>query len=221
MDIKIKHKPSYSLAVVNLEAGESISAESGAMLSMSSNISIKTSSGGIIEGFRRSLFGGESFFTNLFTAEKAPGEVCLAPALPGDILNIPLDGELIIQGTSYLASSPDIFLDTKYKGFKGLFSSEGMFMLKAQGTGNLLINCFGAIHPIEVDGEYIVDTGHVVAFEPTIDYTVTRVGSWFSTFFSGEGLVSRFSGKGKLWIQSRNPDAYGKHVGNLLPPRRQ
>jgi len=219
MDIKIAHQPSYAMAVCNLEEGESIKAESGAMLSMSSNVDIATSSGGVFKGLKKALLGGESFFTNVFTAKDAPGEVCLAPTMPGDIVNIPMDGELIIQGTSFLASDTEIDLDTKYKGFKGLFSGEGMFMLKASGRGNILVNCFGAIHPVEVDGEYIVDTGHVVAFESTLDYKVKSVGGIMATLFSGEGLISRFSGKGKLWIQSRNPDAYGKLLGSHLPPR--
>ena len=58
-----------------------------------------------------------------------------------------------------------------------------------------------------------------VSFEPTLDFKIQRVGSWFSTFFSSEGLVCRFEGQGKLFIQSRNPQEFGSLVGSKLPPR--
>lgn len=219
MQVTIEHKPSYALAVCRLDVGERVKAESGAMVSMSSNVEIETSSGGIRKGLKRALFGGESFFQNVFTARDAPGEVTFAPTLPGDIKEIALDGDLIIQGTSYLASSPSITVDSKFKGFKGLFSGEGMFMLKASGAGDLIINSFGAIHEVDVDGSYIVDTGHIVAFEPKLEYKVKRVGGWVSTIFSGEGLVCRFEGSGKLWLQTRHPSEFGKAIGGKLPAK--
>ncbi len=219
MQIDIQHRPSYALAICNLDAGEQVKGESGAMVSMSSHVKIETTSGGIGKGLKRMLLGGESFYQNTFTAEGAPGEVTLAPTLPGDIIHIPLDGELIVQGTSYLASSPAITVDSKFKGFKGLFSGEGMFMLKCSGQGELLLNAFGAIHEVDVDGEYIVDTGHIVAFQPSIDFKIARVGGWVATIFSGEGLVCRFNGKGKLYLQSRHPGEFGSLIGGKLPPR--
>jgi uncharacterized protein (TIGR00266 family) len=218
MEIKIEYRPSYALAVCHLDAGERIKAESGAMVSMSDNVSMTTESGGIGKGLKRALLGGESFFQNTFTAKDKPGEVTLAPTLPGDITHFPLDGELILQGNSYLASSPEIEQNVQSQGLKGLFS-EGLFMLKLKGQGDLLFNSFGGIQEVEVDGEYIVDDGHVVAFEPSLTYKVKRVGGWVATLFSGEGLVNRFSGKGKLWLQSRNPQVFGKYIGSKLPPR--
>lgn len=219
MEIQVQHRPGYALAVCSLATGESLKAESGAMVSMSSNIRVQTGSGGLGRGLKRALLGGESFFLNTFTAEKAPGEVTLAPSLPGDIHCLPLDGSLTIQGTSYLGGSPDVSVDTQFKGLKGLFSGEGVFMLKAQGRGKLLISCFGALHEMHIDGEYVIDTGHVVAFDPGLDYSVTRVGGWAATFFSGEGLVSRFRGTGRLWLQTRNPRAFGSLLGSRLTAR--
>ncbi len=206
------------MAVCWLAVSESVMAESGAMVSMSPNINIASVAGGVTKGLKRRLLGGESFFQNTFTAQDAPGEVALAPALPGDIVRIRLDGEAIVQGSSYLASSPAIAVDTKFKGFKGFFSGEGAFMLKASGTGDLLVNAFGAIHEMDVDGEVVVDTGHVVAFDSGLDFRIRRVGGWIATLFSGEGLVCRFHGKGRIWMQSRNPKAYGSLIGRLLPP---
>jgi uncharacterized protein (TIGR00266 family) len=219
VQVSIEHKPSYALAVCKLAAGEAVRAESGAMMSMSSNVRVQTASGGVGAGLKRMFLGGESFFQNTFTAEGAPGEVTFAPTLPGDIVRLPIAGDLVIAKTGYLASSPAVAIDTKFQGMRGLFSGRGLFMLKASGTGDILLSAFGAIHEVAMDGEYIVDTGHLVAFESTLEYSVRRVGGWFATIFSGEGLVTRFRGRGRLWIQTRNPRAFGQAVGRKLPPR--
>jgi uncharacterized protein (TIGR00266 family) len=224
MEINIAYRPSYALAIVGLGMNESIVAEGGAMVSMSSNMSIKTSrgaaSGGLLKSLKRAVLGGESFFMNTFTANGGAGEITLAPTLPGDIQTLTMTGpSLMIQSTSYLASSPGIVLDTKWGGMKTLFGGEGLFMLKATGQGQVIVNSFGAIHEIPINGPYIVDSGHIVAFEETLTFEVKKVGSWKATLLSGEGLVCLFNGKGRLWIQSRNPRAFGGLVGHKLPPR--
>jgi len=225
MEIKIEYRPSYALAIVGLGTNESIVAEGGAMVSMSSNMGIQTSrgaagAGGLLKSLARSVLGGESFFMNTFTAQGGAGEITLAPTLPGDIQVLPMTGPtLIIQSTCYLASTPGITIDTKWGGMKTLFGGEGLFMLKASGQGQVIVNSFGAIHEVPVNGPYIVDSGHIVAFEETLTFEVKRVGGWKATLFSGEGLVCLFNGKGRLWIQSRNPKAFGAAVGGKLPPR--
>ena len=228
MQINVEYRPSFALAIVKLTAEESLVAEAGAMVSMSSNVQIKTSSraasggkGGLLKSLKRATFGGESFFMNTYTAQGGEGEITLAPTLPGDILTIPMTGpSLMIQGSSYMASAPGITIDTKWGGFKTLFGGEGLFMLKASGTGDIIVTSFGAIHQLNLNGPYIVDTGHIVAFDETLSFEVKRVGSWKATSFSGEGLVTVFNGQGRLWIQSRNPKEFGHTIGSKLPPRR-
>jgi len=84
----------------------------------------------------------------------------------------------------------------------------------------VLVNAFGAIETYELDGEVIVDTGHLVAFEAGINYEVTKASrGWIASFLSGEGLVLRMRGRGRLYLQSRNPKEYGRAVGSELPPR--
>jgi uncharacterized protein (TIGR00266 family) len=227
MQTKIEYRPSYALAVVDLAQNETVVAESGAMVSMTSNIAIQTGSraasggGGILKALKRSVLGGEAFFMNTFTAQGGPGQVTFAPTLPGDVLSLPMAGpSIVIQRSSYMASSPTVAIDTSWQGFKGFFGGESLFMLKASGQGEVIVNSFGAIHEIPLAGPYIVDTGHIVAFDETLTFQVKKVGSWKATFFSGEGLVTVFNGKGRLWIQSRNPQAFGHTVGRKLPPRR-
>jgi uncharacterized protein (TIGR00266 family) len=117
-----------------------------------------------------------------------------------------LDGtrSLMVQASSYLASSGDVRVKTKFGGLKSLFSGEGAFWLIISGTGNLWVNCYGAIHEVDVQGAYIVDTGHIVAFDDSLDYKIKGSGSLKSTLLSGEGLTCHFNGHGKLFIQSRN-----------------
>jgi len=211
MNHEILYGPSYSLARVRLEAGEEINAEAGAMVSMSSGIEMQTSAkGGLLSGLKRSLLGGESFFINTFAAA-APGEVTFAPPLPGDIMHIELTSvALMVQSTSYLASTPGLTVDTKWAGAKGFFAKEGLFLLKVSGRGHLFVSSYGAIHevPLAAGESYTLDNGHMVAFDESVNYNVRRVGGMKSTLFSGEGLVCTFTGPGRVFLQTRSEDAF-------------
>ncbi len=219
--------PAYTLCICHLDPNEQVMAESGAMVTQDAHVQMQTSAtqgkgvGGFLKAIGRSMFLGESFFRNTFTAVNAPGEVSFAPALPGDIVTYELvpGKDLIIQQTSYLASTTSVEIQTKWGGFKSMFSGEGAFWIRAYGQGPVALTAFGGIKEVDVDGAFVIDTGHIVAFESTLSYQVKRVGSWFSTFFSAEGLVCRFSGKGKLFMQTRNPLEFGRNVGSKLPPR--
>ncbi|MCC5814938.1 MAG: TIGR00266 family protein [Leptospira sp.] len=221
MNIELQYKPAYAIARVNLSAGESVKAESGAMVSMSSNVKIKTGraqSGSLLKSLKVMALGGESFWMNTFTAENNPGEVILAPTLPGDVQKLDLQGTVFVQSTSFLASEIGIELDTKFQGMKGFFSGESLFFLKCSGRGALILSSYGGIEEIDVDGEIIVDTGHIVAFEEGLNYRIQKFGGWKSFFLGGEGLTMRFSGKGKMWIQTRNTPDLGKWFREVLPP---
>jgi uncharacterized protein (TIGR00266 family) len=224
---EIQYRPTHSLATAHLEPGESVRAEASAMVSMTRNLSITTdgpmrSGGGLLRSFKRAMLGGETFFTNSFTAQGTPGHVTLAPTLSGDMLAIELrPGEpLFIQGSSYVAAPDSVQLDTRWQGLKGFFSGESLFFLEASGSGPVLVNAFGAIEAFELDGEVIVDTGHLVAFGAGISYEVTKASrGWIAAYLSGEGLVLRMTGRGRVYIQTRNPSEYGKAVASRLPPR--
>lgn len=227
MQIEIQYNPAHSLATVHLEAGESIRAEASAMVAMSSNINVSTnalhrSGGGLFGGLKRAVLGGESFFQNLYTAQSSGAHVSLAPSLCGSMVvhQLQTGEDLFIQGTSYVAAPDSVQLDTKFQGMKGFLSGETLFFLHATGQGPILLNAFGAIEERELDGELIVDTGHLVAFTQGINYSIGKASrGWIDSFLSGEGLVLRMQGRGKVWIQSRNPSAFGTTVGRLLPPR--
>jgi len=231
MQIEIGYRPAQSMARVLLQPNEAIRAESGAMVGMSTNINIQTGmnqqgGGGVMSGIMSGLkrmVAGESFFQNTFTAQGGPGEVLLSHALCGDIVEIPMTPQgFFIQSSSYIASSPWVNLDTKVGGFKSFFAGEGVFILKAtaQQDATLLVGAFGGIQELQCNGDLVIDTGHLVCWDSTLEYSVGKSASgWIASFLSGEGLVCHFKGQGRIWIQTRNPGEYGGLVGRMLPPR--
>ncbi len=229
MQQKILYSPAFSMAEIELQEGESVVVESGSMVGMSDNMDIKTSVGGTGRGFFgrifaflaaliRKVFGGESIFLNTYTPQSGPGKLLVSPSLAGDIIHKKVEGgTFYVQGSAYLASSPELSVKTKWMGLKSLFGGEGLFLLQTEGTGDLWFNCYGAIKEMEIDGDYIVDTGHIVAFEDSLDFKVKAVGGLKSTLMSGEGLVTHFSGKGRLYIQTHNLGSLVGWVTPLLP----
>ena len=225
MQIEIVHGPGNAAARLTLAAGETCTAEGGAMIAMSGDMAIQTSThnkgkGGLLRAAKRML-AGESFFLNHFTAGRQGGELWLATTLAGDMLPYELKGEtLIVQGGSYVASEPGVKIDLGWQGFKSLLSGESIFWLHLSGTGKVVLNSFGAIYAVPVKGDYIVDTGHIVSFNETLDFKISKAGrSWLASMLGGEGLVCRFSGQGTVWCQSHNPKSFGGVLGPLLRPR--
>ncbi len=205
MDYVVHSQPSYSLVEITLDPGEQLVTESGAMAWMTENMRAETSArGGIMSGLSRSVLGGESFFQNTYEAEGGQGTIGLAPGQPGDILAYEMRGrELLLERGAYLASTPDVKTNSDFQGLRGLFN-EGMFILRVSGTGTLFFNAYGDIREIDVDGTYVVDNGHAVAWEPTLNYRLTRAAKIRSFLFSDQ-IIMEFSGRGRLWVQSRNP----------------
>ena len=223
MKHEILHRPSFAMAQITLDRDECLQAEPGAMVSMSNTIHMDTQArGGILKGLRRSVLGSESFFINTFTARDR-GTLEIAPPTPGDIDTLELTGESIfIQSGSFLAATTGIDIDTKWGGAKTFFSSEGLFMLRCRGTGTVFVSSYGAIHRIalEPSEEYTVDTGHMVAFEESVKYTVGRTGSWKSTFLGGEGLVCKLEGPGRFYMQTRSSEAFVEWLARRLPTKK-
>ena len=208
---RIEHNPAYSFLILNLEAYQKVIVEAGGMAAMDSSISMKSKMrGGFMKSVGRML-GGESLFLSEFTAQRGAGELYISPGVPGDIRHYYLDGSrgLVVQSSGFVASGENIEIDTKFQGFKGFFSGESLFLLKATGTGDFWFSSYGAIIEVDVQNNYVVDTGYIVAFEDSLNYNVEMMGGLSfkglkTGILGGEGLVCRFTGQGKLWLQSRN-----------------
>ncbi len=212
MDYNIVCNPTYSALEVDLQTGESIVAESGAMAWMTGNMKTTTTTGGgMFAGLKRKLLTGESFFQNTFSPEAGPGSVTLVPGSSGDIVPLELDdGELLLEKGAYLASDQGVTCDSKWDGLKGVFN-EGMFVLRVTGTGTVFFHSYGRVEPVDVDGEYVVDNGYAVAWEPTLNYRITR-GKKIRSFLFSDQLILRFSGRGRVWVQSRSPSVLANWV---------
>ncbi len=216
-EYSIDHRPDFALITVQVRSGETIKIEASAMAAMDTNMKMKTKMRG---GLGRFL-SGESIFINEFTADGGPGEILIAPGAPGDTEHVYLDGDTIyLQNSGFVACGMDVKVESKWQGFmKGFFGGEGLFLVRCSGKGDLWFNTFGAMIPIDVDGEYVVDNGHIVAFTEGLEYKVTKVAGYKSLFLSGEGLVCRFNGQGRVWIQTRQVPAFARWVSPFRPSK--
>ncbi|MGF1489837.1 MAG: TIGR00266 family protein [Prochloraceae cyanobacterium] len=207
---EIQHNPAYASLIINLEKDRTVLVEASAMAAMDSNFTMKSKvKGGLMKGVKRML-SGESLFINEFTSTGSAGQIYISPGVPGDIQHYYITSEnaLMIQSSGFVASSPTVEIDSKFQGFKGFFSGEALFLLRAIGEGSIWFSSYGAIIEVPVKGEYIVDTGYIVAFEDTLNYNVEVIGGLSfknlkTGILGGEGLVCRFSGEGKVWVQTR------------------
>ena len=221
MQTNILYRPAYSLTTIKLGPNEEVRVEGGSMVSMSADLTLETKAeGGLLKSLARSVLGGESFFVNTYRASAQGGELNVAPSLPGDMAALNLTGEtLLVQSGSFVACEKTVTLDTAWGGAKTFFASEGLIMLRASGTGQLILSSYGAIHEMELAAgqHYIIDTGHLVAFSANIGFQVKRVGGIKSTLFSGEGLVVDLTGPGRVLLQTRSTDAFLSWLIPKLP----
>jgi len=225
MDYEIKYSPSYSMLVVKLKPGESITGEAGAMTYMTPNLEIKTRKReeGILKSLKVAILGQQSFFVNDYIARDGAGEIGLVSAPLGDIVKLDVNSKngYIVQQSAYIASTPGVTLDTQWQGFvKGIFG-QSLFMVKIEGEGQVFLNSFGALdkHTLKPGETIIVDNYHLVAFTNTCEYTVKKFGGLKSTILGGEGLVTEIKGPGDVYIQTKNLREFVEWLWTLIGPR--
>jgi uncharacterized protein (TIGR00266 family) len=213
VELNIRNGHVFATAEVMLESNEAILAESGSMVLYDSAIEgapTLHAAGGITAMFRRAA-AGENVITTRYVARGRAGRLVLAPALPGDLAWIEIArGSIVVQSGAFVACEPGVSIDASWQGAKGLFTGVGLILVRATGEGHVLVGGFGGIRCVEVDGEFIVDNGHVVAFDGALTWSVSRFGrSWMTSLIGGEGLICRFLGKGRLWVSSRSAQSFG------------
>lgn len=219
---EVRYPGAFALAVVSLDAEQSICAEAGAMVSMSSNIDLHSELKGGVFGALKRAVGGESAFVSTFTAKGSGGEVTFAPGSPGDIVGIEMNNDrFLVQSSSYLAGDADLIVDTKFGGAKAWLSGEGLFLLEISGRGLLLVSSFGSIHrkTLGRGEQYVIDTGHLVAWEGQMKYNLRKAAKsgFFRSVLSGEGMVAEFEGPGEILIQTRNLSAFAGLLRPFFP----
>jgi uncharacterized protein (TIGR00266 family) len=230
MQYSIEHGPAFAWLRVQLAPGESFQAEAGAMVTRSTSVAMKTKLNAgrgagpfrvlwaFIVALLRKFLAGETMFINEFVAPQG-GEVIVAPSLAGQVMQQRLTGNerLFVQAGSYLASTGNVDTKVRFGGLRTLLGGEGLVLLECAGQGDVFANSYGGITAVPVNGKLVVDTGHIVAFDGTLDFRVRGIGGMKSFLFSGEGLVAEFSGRGTVYVQSRNLGALVGWVGPMLP----
>jgi uncharacterized protein (TIGR00266 family) len=200
--------PSFSVVHVDLDTGESVTAEAGAMQSMASELDMKAvTNGGFFSALGKKLFGGESFFVNRFDNNTGKSlRVSLSQDVPGEIVQRELkEGEeLCLQKGAYLAHTGEVAFKVSWAGFVAWVGGEGLIRLKVRGPGTLWYGAYGGIVPREVVGELKVDDGHLVAWDPSLKLKLALSGGLFGSLFGGEGFVTRLIGNGTVYVQTRS-----------------
>lgn len=226
----IKYEPSFPMLQVKLEPGETLVAEAGAMVARSTTTAMEVRlNAGLQAGFFaklkavavaivRKLVGGETLFVSHFSAPRG-GWVWLAPSLSGSMRHIAMQGQtLLLSRGAFVACAGAIDLGLRWGGLRSILAKEGAFFIEACGHGDLWITSYGAVDEIWVDGEYIVDTGHLLGFDSSLTYRIKGPGGGVMGFIaSGEGLVCELSGRGRALVQSRNTSSLVGWMRNVLP----
>lgn len=196
---------------IELDPGEGVRAEAGAMMYMEDHIEMQTSTGGgLFKGFKR-LFTGESFFITTFLFNgQGKGHVAFGAPYPGKI--IPLDlvelgGRYLCQKDAFLCAAKGIEIEIAFtkKIGAGLFGGEGFILQRLEGDGMVFIHAGGTIIKKDLNPQETlrVDTGCLVAFAPSIDYDIQFIGGFKNALFGGEGIfLARLTGPGTVYLQS-------------------
>lgn len=227
---EITHGPSCAMLRVDLNPGETVVAEAGSMVGRHQPVEMEVKlnaspSAGFVEklvaifvAFIRRVLGGETFFVNHFSTPQ-PASVWIAPVTLGQISYRRMQGEtLVLSAGAYLAHRGDLNMKLRFGGLRGIFAKEGAFFLELSGHGELWFNSFGGVHPIDVNGSYMVDNGHLVGFEGNLDFEIKSAGGgMMGLVASGEGLVCNFTGQGRIYIQSRNTSSLLSWITPHLP----
>ncbi len=207
MLVDIQGKPAFTHLQVALNPGEMLLTEADAMASMDAGLDIRaTLVGGVTGALSRKFLTQESFFINeIVNTRDSTQRLIITKSTPGDILCLELNNQsFYLQPGAFVACTPSVRLSTHWAGVASFVNREGLFRQLATGTGRVWIGAFGALVDKEIDGEFIVDTAHLVAYEPGIKLKLQMAGGVFSSFFGGEGLVTRLSGKGRIILQTRS-----------------
>jgi uncharacterized protein (TIGR00266 family) len=226
MDYKIIGQ-TVPVVEMTLNAGESVYTQSGGMAYQTDGIEMNTNArGGVMKSLGR-MFAGESIFMANYTSNKDGAKVAFASTVPGSVIPIDLSqnpGGYILQKGAFLCAEQNVDTSIAFtkKISAGLFGGEGFILQKATGNGKVFLEVDGdAIEKELAAGEVLkVDTGNVVAFEPSVSYEIERIKGLGNIFLGGEGLfLTRLVGPGKVILQSQNIKDFAGRIIPYIPTR--
>ncbi len=211
--------------ILELDPGETIYSESGAMSWMSGNIQMATNTrGGGLGGMFKRAISGESLFLNEFTSAGGKGIIAFASDFPGKIVPV-LEGQtMIVQKQAFLCAEKTVGLDIHFRKRlgAGFFGGEGFIMQKLTGPGVAFVCLDGEIVEYTLDAGQVlkVDTGHVAMYEPTVEFDIEMVKGFKNILLGGEGLfLTTLRGPGRVWLQTMPTTNLAKAVAGYLPSR--
>lgn len=191
-----------------LENGEKMITEKGAMSWMSPNMKMETSAGGVGKAFGR-MFSGEAMFQNIYTAQGGEGMIAFASSFPGSILTFDIGpgNEMIVQKSGFLASEAGVTLSVFFqkKLGAGLFGGEGFIMQKLSGNGTAFVEIDGhaVTYELAQGQSMVIDTGYLAAMSATCTMEIQKVPGLKNMFFGGEGIFNTVvKGPGTIILQS-------------------
>ena len=209
------------VVICDLEAGEKMITEGGAMSWMTPNMKMETTTNGGIGKALGRAFSGEKMFQNIYTAEGGPGMIAFASSFPGSIIpfEIAPGKEMVFQKSAYLAGEMGVTLSVHFrkKVAAGLFGGEGFIMQKTTGTGVVFAEFDGHVVEYELqDGQQLlIDTGHLAAMTATCSIDIQTVSGAKNMLLGGEGFFNTvITGPGHVWLQTQ-PLA---NVASMLRP---
>ena len=197
------------VVICNLEGGETMLTEKGAMSWMSPNMKMETTTGGGIGKMFGLAFSGESMFINRYTAQGGTGLIAFASSFPGDIraFEIAPGQEIVAQKSAFLASTAgvemSVFFQKRIAG--GLFGGEGFIMQRLSGNGTVFLEFDGHIKEYELapGQQIVVDTGYLAAMTAGCSINIQTVPGVKNMLFGGEGIFNTvITGPGRVWLQS-------------------
>jgi uncharacterized protein (TIGR00266 family) len=211
MQVHTRHTPSFGVARLALESGEVVRVETGTMLATSYGVAVEARPrGGLLGSLARTAMGGDPALVSTCTAPAQGGWIDVAPALPGGLHVVELDGTAgwCLTRDCWLACDGGVRLQARWAGFRTLFGAERGFLLHASGVGRLVLSCYGApdVLSLAADEFVTVDPGHVVGYPDVVQSRLRPIGQGVPrSVRSGAGLVLDFAGPGQVLTQTRSP----------------
>ena len=209
MRAEIRHGDTHPTLVIGLGSGDAVTAEAGTMMAVGDGVTMqRPEEGGVLDSIRKRISDRTPIRVVRYVAETA-GEVTLAPPLPGDIvrISVPEDPLYVVQAGSFVAAHDDVSLRSTSDGEQTLRGEELSF-LQLVGSGSAFIAGYGAVErrTLNRGDQLTADAGHVIAFTG-VSHELETVQGLKSAVFDDEGVVSRFRGPGRVWLQTRSHDS--------------
>jgi uncharacterized protein (TIGR00266 family) len=228
MDIAIAKDLQFPMATFTLDPGESARIQRGSMIYRSAGVDLNTKTnskggglGGLVKAAARSVVSGESVFITEVVSQVPGGQVAIAPASPGTIVQLDVGAvHYRLNDSVFLAMESSVnYVMERQKLGKAVFAGQGgLFVMSTEGTGRLLVNAFGSIKEINLENSpgFTVDNGHVVAWDKNLNYKIELQSGLFGSIGTGEGVVNTFTGTGKILIQTLNLASFAGELNRYI-----